>query len=247
MDRVQLKEYCKAKVSGKRIVLWKALIFIFVGSIFTSMFTVWFEPTTYGYYYSMADLMVYVRSMAITTIITMFLTKPLEYGINQYMMDFDKDEFVDNNVLFAPYRKIIKIFVLSLFIAFVCAIPMIVLSLFAFIAIEFLPFAIFMGMLLNFYLSLHFVAVPYIFNENKELSIIEIMKLSSKMMRGHKMDYFVLTLSFFGWALLTVATCGILYIWLLPYSSFTFAKFFLNIKEAYYGFVQEDEDTFTVG
>lgn len=251
MDRIQLKEYAKAKVSGKRVILWKGLIFLFLGNMVASFFTVWFEPVFPEYFYSVEEILYYTRGLAITTLITMFLTTPLTYGVNQYMMDFDKDEFVNNNVLFTPYRHIIKIFVLSLFIGFVCSLPMIVLCLLSFFSINILPFALFIGAILNFYLSLYFVAVPYIFNDHKDKSIIEIMKISASIMNGYKMDYFILSLSFLGWAILSLLTCGILYIWVEPYASFTFAKFFLNIKEAYY-YVKEDdtntnEDTFTIG
>ncbi len=233
MDRITLKEYCKAKVSGKRVILWKALIFIFLGSSVASFFTAWFEPPIPEYVYSLEDTLFYFRFLFISSIVTMFITKPLEIGVYQYLMDFDKDEFVNNNVLFQPFRHIIKIFVLSLFVVIVCLLPLIILSLLAFISIEILPFAMFAGGVAYLYLTLHFVAIPYIFNDYSDKSIIQIMQTSSKMMKSHKMDYFVLTLSFFGWQLLAGFTCGIFIIWLMPYTSFTFAKFFLDIKETY--------------
>lgn len=48
-------------------------------------------------------------------------------------------------------------------------------------------------------------------------------------MQGHKLDAFVLGLSFIGWAILGTLTFGILYIWLYPYMQLTFTKFYLNI------------------
>ena len=51
------------------------------------------------------------------------------------------------------------------------------------------------------------------------------------MMQGHKMDLFVLSLSFIGWMILGVFTFGILYIWLVPYMSVTLANFYNDIKK----------------
>ena len=53
------------------------------------------------------------------------------------------------------------------------------------------------------------------------------------MMMGHKMDYFVLTLSFIGWHILAIFTLGLLEIWIIPYEKVATTKFLLDVKEAY--------------
>lgn len=251
MNRITLKEYAKAKVYGKRITLWKALIFAMLASMVASFFTLWLDEPIPTSFYTINDMFPYIRTTLISSVITMFFTTPMQYGINQYFMDFDKDDIVDNNVIFAPYRHIIKIFVISLFVGFVCTLPMMALSLVSIVinSEELLLFALFIGGLLNFYLSLSFAAIPYIFNENSDKSIIEIMKISAQMMKGNKMDFFVLSLSFIGWYILSFFTCGILMLWVLPYTSFTFAKFFLNIKESFYGNdnTHTSQNEFTIG
>lgn len=72
----------------------------------------------------------------------------------------------------------------------------------------------------------------FILAENPEISGREALKRSEEMMKGHKMEYFVLSLSFFGWMLLGGFTCGLLYIWLLPYMNATLANFYNSIKPA---------------
>ena len=52
-------------------------------------------------------------------------------------------------------------------------------------------------------------------------------------MKGYKMDYFVLILSFLGWALLMLFTLGIGYFWLIPYMQVTMCNFYNNLKEEY--------------
>lgn len=70
----------------------------------------------------------------------------------------------------------------------------------------------------------------YIVAENPEIGALEAINRSKKMMAGHKMDYFVMLLSFLGWAILGGFTFGILYIWLIPYMQATFANFYNSIK-----------------
>ena len=64
----------------------------------------------------------------------------------------------------------------------------------------------------------------YVLAENKGMSARECIKRSQEMTNGHKMELFVLSLSFIGWAFLGVFTFGLLYIWLMPYMQATFAN-----------------------
>ncbi len=64
----------------------------------------------------------------------------------------------------------------------------------------------------------------YILAENKGMSARECIARSKQMTEGHKMELFILGLSFIGWALLGALTFGILYIWLTPYMQATYAN-----------------------
>lgn len=48
---------------------------------------------------------------------------------------------------------------------------------------------------------------------------------SKRVMEGHKMEYFGLVLSFIGWCILSIITCGIALIWLIPYLEVTLLKY----------------------
>lgn len=63
----------------------------------------------------------------------------------------------------------------------------------------------------------------YVLAENKGMSATECINRSKEMTNGHKMELFVLSLSFLGWAILGAFTFGLLYIWLVPYMQTTFA------------------------
>ena len=67
--------------------------------------------------------------------------------------------------------------------------------------------------------------------DNPELKTMEIVKKTWHMTDGHKLDLFVLCLSFIGWAILACFTFGLLYIWLLPYFYVTIALYYEEIKQ----------------
>ncbi len=70
----------------------------------------------------------------------------------------------------------------------------------------------------------------YVAAENPGISATEAIERSKAMMEGHKMELFILMLSFIGWSLLADLTCGILYIWLIPYMSATMVNFYNAVK-----------------
>ena len=70
----------------------------------------------------------------------------------------------------------------------------------------------------------------YILYENPDMSAMDAIRESKRLMDGKKADLFVLYLSFFGWYLLSAITCGIAYIWVAPYVTATVTNFYLDIK-----------------
>ena len=70
----------------------------------------------------------------------------------------------------------------------------------------------------------------YILAENPDMPALEALKKSQEMMDGHKMELFVLYLSFIGWFLLTAVTCGIASLYVTPFVNATMVNFYLNIK-----------------
>lgn len=73
----------------------------------------------------------------------------------------------------------------------------------------------------------------FILAENKGMPVLEAITLSRKMMDGHKMDLFVLFLSFTGWFFLVAITFGIAGIWVYPYFYAAMTNFYLSVKEDY--------------
>ncbi len=76
-----------------------------------------------------------------------------------------------------------------------------------------------------------YMMTNFVIIDNPELSPLAAIRQSKVMMRGYKLDFFILNLSFIGWAILAVFTFGILYFWLLPYMNVTYAKFYDMVKK----------------
>lgn len=81
--------------------------------------------------------------------------------------------------------------------------------------------------------SLSYALTIYIAHDNPELSCDECINRSIKMMNGHKMDLFLLILSFIGWFLLGIVTLGLAFIAILPYYQMTIAHFYDEVKKEY--------------
>ena len=65
--------------------------------------------------------------------------------------------------------------------------------------------------------SYSYMLAEFIAREHPEKTATECLDESRKLMDGHKMDMFLFDLSFFGWWILTILTCGILSIYVVPY------------------------------
>lgn len=74
--------------------------------------------------------------------------------------------------------------------------------------------------------------IPYLLAENPDISMKEAFSLTRQMMTGDKANTWVLDLSFIGWDLLGVLTCGILNIFYVnPYRHLTNAQLYKTLKQ----------------
>ena len=70
----------------------------------------------------------------------------------------------------------------------------------------------------------------YILKDEPDLRYNSAIEKSMAMMKGHKMDLFLLDLSMIGWAILSVITCGIGLLFLTPYNMTAHAHFYEDLK-----------------
>ncbi len=143
------------------------------------------------------------------------LTLFMDVGLVRWMTNFIHDKETKIELLFSKFKDWKQV-IITYFHQYV----MVLLFTLLFI----IP-----GIIKSFSYSL----VSYILADDSNMTSKEILDLSSKMMKGHKMELFVFELSFIGWHLLAILTLGILEIWILPYQRTATTKFLLNIKEQY--------------
>lgn len=81
-----------------------------------------------------------------------------------------------------------------------------------------------------------YLMIPYILAEHPDIDSGQAFAISKQMMDGNKWNAFVLELSFYGWFLLSVLTCGILSVFYVnPYVYMTLAELYVALKEITYG------------
>jgi len=205
MNRVEIKEWAKEKIKGN---LWNILIglLIMMAVSFVFSFGLGFIQAIFG-----NDSFI----TSIVSIVVEVLLIPLGIGLYSYLVEFINNDNFDKNLLFEPYERTVNVIGTSLLVSL-----LVMVGCICFI----IP---------GIYLAFSYAMVPYLLATRKDLTVTETLELSRKMMNGHKFDYFVLSLSFIGWAILVPFTLGILLIWLYPYMMTATTKFFMDIEQKY--------------
>ena len=76
-----------------------------------------------------------------------------------------------------------------------------------------------------------YLLVPYLVAENPDLSPMEAIRMSSRMMKGHKWEAFCLELSLLPWKLLSIATGGLVgFLFYNPYRESVLAEYHAHLR-----------------
>ena len=84
------------------------------------------------------------------------------------------------------------------------------------------------GCIILIMISLAWALTPYILLDNPNMKVLDSMKLSRSLMKGHKWRLFKLVFSFLGWILFSLLTFGIGLLWIMPYITQTCTWFYLD-------------------
>ena len=140
------------------------------------------------------------------------LCLPLGWGFSIYFLNLIRSLDISYSRLFDGYKDFVRIFLAEFLVSIVVAIGCILL--------------IVPGIIL----AMMFAQTEFILKDDKEISAIDAMKKSAKMMEGHKSELFWLTLSFIGWFILCLFTLGIGFLFLSPYFGTAVAHFYEDLK-----------------
>lgn len=86
------------------------------------------------------------------------------------------------------------------------------------------------GMVVYVILVLKFGLVSMLFIDDRDMGVIAAYKESSRLMSGNKGRMFYISLSFIGWSILGMLSCGIGMLWVIPYMYQTSVEFYLDVK-----------------
>jgi len=83
----------------------------------------------------------------------------------------------------------------------------------------------------------------FILADNPTMDIRKAADLSTKIMKGHRKELFLLTLSFIGWILISIFTFSVGFAITIPYIMTTYALFYDEVKKQSIenGIIAEDE------
>lgn len=201
--RAEIKEQARAQLKGK---VWMLLLCTIVSSIIPAIVS------------GIGSALTSNGNTAAGTIVSLagslLLTAPLSLGLTMVYLNVTYGEDPQVSTLFEPFKKCYgKIIALMLLVEI-------------FIMLWTLLFII-PGIIMGFAYSQSF----FILAENPDMSPMECIKESKRIMKGRKMDLFVLYLSFIPWMLLVGITLGIAGIWVIPYMTLTMTNFYHKIKE----------------
>ncbi|MCQ2185508.1 MAG: DUF975 family protein [Bacteroidales bacterium] len=150
----------------------------------------------------------------LTSVWTFFVNMPLSFGyqtaIRQYHLA--QTESVARDVISIPIKRYFDV----VWTMFYMSVKVILWS-----------FLLFIPGLVK---ALAYAMTPYVLYDEPELNAGEAIAKSQRMMRGHKMQLFKLELSFIGWFLVCVVTCGVGLLWVLPYYQTSIAAFYEDVK-----------------
>ncbi|MBQ6819924.1 MAG: DUF975 family protein [Clostridium sp.] len=203
MNRRELKSKAKGQLKGN----WGlAILTILISSIIISFSDV---------INRLDDEIMHIPTTIVLSfnLISLLFTGVISVGLSKFLLNFTTNKaeakFSDLFSQFKIYFKSLGLYILILL-------------------------ATLLGLLLllipGFIISLMLSQSFYILAEDPDKGIIDCLKESSQLMKGHKWEFFVLGLSFIGWWLLAILTLGIGGLWVSAYQKVTETNFYLKIK-----------------
>jgi len=149
-----------------------------------------------------------------SSVLAILIGVPLSLGLYCALRDLVKygDDNVTRNMVHIAFND---------YVHNLAGILIMIVKVFLWMLLLFIP---------GFIMGFAYALTPYILRDFPGLSAMEASAESRRMMRGHKMELFLLELSFLGWVFLSFLTCGIGFIWLIPYMYATIGAFYEDVR-----------------
>ena len=138
---------------------------------------------------------------------------PLAFGFAAYFINLTRGQHTEIGQLFDGFKRFVDCFIAYLVMMIIVVIGFILL--------------IVPGIIAAIALSQTF----RIMKDDPTIKPIDALQKSHEMMKGHRMDYFILGLSFIGWAILCLLTLGLGFLVLVPYANTAMTLFYNDLAQ----------------
>ncbi|WP_214699331.1 MULTISPECIES: DUF975 family protein [unclassified Exiguobacterium] len=206
--RSEWKQHARQALKGKWwLMAGLALLFLIINGI-----PQWFAPemdVNSPEPFTSADL-----TLSFVSNVLQILIAPLAIGWSWLALNVSRGNGASLSTMFKPFQMR---YVKHVITSFVMGVFLVLWTLLLVVP----------GIIKGFSYSL----TPYILRDQPELSALESITESRRLMDGHKMEAFMLFLSFFGWFLVGLLTLGIGFFFIGPYFSTTYATFYDSIRD----------------
>ena len=145
-------------------------------------------------------------------IISLLISGPMALGLAIFFLNFSRKQKVEFEQIFQGFNRYSTALVAHLWM-------MLFIILWALLLI--IP---------GIVAAYSYAMTYYILVDDTKIGATDAVKKSKEMMKGNKMKLFYLSCRFIGWALLSLITLGIGFLWLIPYMQLSFANFYEDIK-----------------
>lgn len=153
-----------------------------------------------------------IENKIFTNIVSLIISALFQFGYLSFFLKISRNEEVEVEELWSKIKMFLPYILASAIVGFFTTLWTLLLIIPGIIA------------------SIRYSMIYFIMLDNPEMSAMEALNESKRIMDGHKMQYFKLIVSFLGWIILGIFTLGILYVWLIPYMTVTQCNFYNQIK-----------------
>lgn len=227
----ELKRMARESLQGH----WGIMIGVFVLEALIIYAAIILFSVPYVLTRSLTTLLIY----SVVTLVVSLGYMVLQTGVISMHLKLARDQEVSLGMLFSqfsnrPFRYILGSLLLGV-IGVGCMLPGYICIIAGRLTVQ--VFLLVLGILLliagtviYIILAFRYALIMYLFIEDSQIKVMEAYRESARFMQGNKGRMFYISLSFIGWSILAMFSCGIGMLWVTPYMSQTMVQFYLDVK-----------------
>ena len=173
-----------------------------------------------------------ITSEFLTYAVSLFISL-FSAGITKMTLNISrKQSYSMKDMLYVFHHNADRFLIVGLVItviSFITSLPVMFMSMNSNIPVSFIVFFSLFDLIISVIIDLFLGLSIYLLLDNPEMGAIDSMKESIRLMKGNKGRSLYITLSFLPLAFLSVFTCCIGLIWLIPYMDMTMTNFYRDI------------------